>query len=58
MRHSYLGTMITNVFSTLDLDTPADLDDRDSWSPRSVANPARTTWTGYAKNDADRMPAS
>ncbi|MEP9365222.1 hypothetical protein ABLE68_19815 [Nocardioides sp. CN2-186] len=51
--------MITNVFSTLDLDAPADLgDDRESWSPRSVANPARTTWTGYAKNDADRLPAS
>ncbi|GAA4365247.1 hypothetical protein [Nocardioides caricicola] len=26
--------------------------------PRSVANPRRTTWTGFAKDDADRLPAS
>lgn len=23
----------------------------------SVANPRRTTWTGYAKNATDRLPA-
>lgn len=51
--------MIANAFSTLDLDAPTDLgEDRESWSPRSVANPARTTWTGYAKNDTDRLPAN
>jgi hypothetical protein len=26
--------------------------------PRSVANPRRTTWTGFAKSDPDRLPAS
>ena len=26
--------------------------------PRTVANPRRTTWTGFAKDDADRLPAS
>ena len=26
--------------------------------PRSVANPRRTTWTGFAKDDVDRLPAS
>ena len=57
--HSYRGHMIANAFITLDLDSPADLgDDRDTWSPRSVANPARTTWTGFAKNDEDRLPAN
>lgn len=25
--------------------------------PTSVANPRRTTWTGFAKSDRDRMPA-
>lgn len=26
--------------------------------PRSVANPRRTTWTGFAKADVDRLPAT
>ena len=35
-----------------------DPDDRDSGLPRTVANPRRTTWTGFAKDDHDRMPSS
>lgn len=35
-----------------------DTDDLEIVAPRSVANPRRTTWTGYAKNDVDRMPSS
>lgn len=34
-----------------------DTDDLDG-IPRSVANPRRTTWTGFAKDDQDRLPAS
>jgi len=37
------------------VDLAADADDR---LPRSVANPRRTTWTGFAKADADRLPAT
>jgi hypothetical protein len=33
-------------------------DDFHDLLPRSVANPRRTTWTGYAKADHDRLPAS
>ena len=25
--------------------------------PSTVANPRRTTWTGFAKGDADRLPS-
>jgi len=35
-----------------------DTEDLEIGAPRSVANPRRTTWTGFAKNDRDRMPAS
>jgi hypothetical protein len=35
-----------------------ETEDRDSALPRSVANPRRTTWTGFAKDDRDRLPAS
>lgn len=47
---------------------PADLDlhlepvfdgtgERVAPGPTSVANPRRTTWTGYAKSDRDRLPS-
>ena len=29
--------------------------DREDPLPTSVANPRRTTWTGYASTDADRL---
>lgn len=32
-------------------------DDTDAL-PRSVANPRRTTWTGFARDHADRLPAN
>lgn len=35
-----------------------ETDDLEFGTPRSVANPRRTTWTGFAKNDLDRLPAS
>jgi len=35
-----------------------DTEDLELGAPRSVANPRRTTWTGFAKNDGDRLPAS
>ncbi len=35
-----------------------DAEDHDFALPRSVANPRRTTWTGFAKDDVDRLPAS
>lgn len=37
------------------LDEPADAEDA---LPRSVANPRRTTWTGFAKDHEDRLPAN
>ena len=43
--------------STLELDNPA-ADDVDVLLPRNVANPRRTIWTGFAKNDMDRLPSS
>ena len=33
-------------------------DELDPALPASVANPRRTTWTGYAKEDVDRLPAN
>jgi hypothetical protein len=47
---------------------PSDLDlhleplvdgvgDREERLPGTVANPRRTTWTGYAKSDEDRLPS-
>ena len=50
------------------MSNPSDLDLRlephfdgaggnDDRLPLTVANPRRTTWTGYAKSDPDRMPA-
>lgn len=35
-----------------------DSTDEASTSSRSVANPQRTTWTGFAKDDTDRLPSS
>jgi hypothetical protein len=41
-----------------DTDVLDRADERDAQLPRSVANPRRTTWTGFAKDDADRLPGS
>lgn len=30
---------------------------REDRPPTSVANPRRTTWTGFAKSDEDRLPS-
>lgn len=58
--------MTTFMTTPSDLDLHLDLhlepqvegagERRDSL-PASVANPRRTTWTGFAKADRDRMPA-
>jgi hypothetical protein len=56
-RHSYREGMTTYAVSITDLDTPV-ADDLDVRLPRTVANPRRTIWTGFAKNDVDRLPAS
>lgn len=48
---------------------PSDLDlhleplfdgtgERPDPAPTTVADPRRATWTGYAKGDADRLPAT
>jgi hypothetical protein len=55
--HSYLEDMTTYAVSITDLDTPG-ADDFDVHLPRTVANPRRTVWTGFAKHDIDRLPAS
>jgi hypothetical protein len=49
--------MTTYAVSITDLDA-AVADDLDARLPRTVANPRRTIWTGFAKDDADRLPAS
>ncbi|MGB0101238.1 MAG: hypothetical protein WBP61_13240 [Nocardioides sp.] len=59
--------MITFRGTPSDLDLRIDLqldrqvdrlgEPRDQW-PASTANPRRTTWTGFAKADPDRLPAS
>ena len=49
--------MTTYAVNIADLDTQV-ADDVDLHLPRSVANPRRTIWTGFAKNDVDRLPAS
>jgi hypothetical protein len=56
-RHSYREVMTTYAVSITDLDSPV-ADDFDLRLPRTVANPRRTIWTGFAKNDSDRLPAS
>lgn len=33
-------------------------DDLETRLPESVANPRRTIWTGFAKDDLDRLPAN
>ena len=55
--HSYGDAMTTYAVSSTDLDTQF-ADDFDVRLPRSVANPRRTVWTGFAKHDVDRLPAS
>ena len=46
--------------TTFAIAAEAALDETDDLEtlPRTVANPRRTTWTGFAKDDADRLPAS
>ncbi|WP_343907396.1 hypothetical protein [Nocardioides aquiterrae] len=50
------------------MSNPTDLDlhleplfdgvgDRQEPAPTTVANPRRTTWTGYAKDAGDRLPS-
>jgi hypothetical protein len=43
--------------SAPDRESPAQAD-LETRPPDSVANPRRTIWTGLAKNDSDRLPAS
>lgn len=51
--------MTTFALAATDLeDRRTAAPDTDAELPRSVANPRRTTWTGFAKSDTDRMPAS
>ena len=54
--HSY-GEAMIYAASTIELDNPA-ADDVDVLLPRNVANPRRTIWTGFAKDDMDRLPSS
>jgi hypothetical protein len=49
--------MTTYAVSLTDLDAPV-ADDVEVRLPRTVANPRRTIWTGFAKDDIDRLPAS
>ncbi|MCW2773637.1 MAG: hypothetical protein JWN91_1963 [Nocardioides sp.] len=56
-RHSYREAMTTYAVSITDLDAPV-ADDFEVRLPRTVANPRRTIWTGFAKDDIDRLPAS
>ena len=53
---SYVGSMTTSAVSVID---PATMPSAqpDVRLPGSVANPRRTIWTGFAKSDADRLPA-
>ena len=55
--HSYGRPMTTFAVSPADLDS-ARADDLDLLLPRTVANPRRTIWTGFAKDDLDRLPSS
>ena len=57
--HSYVCPMTTFAIPAADVETTLDgIDHLDPRLPRTVANPRRTTWTGYAKDDVDRLPAS
>jgi hypothetical protein len=49
--------MTTYAVSLTDQDAPV-ADDVEVRLPRTVANPRRTIWTGFAKDDIDRLPAS
>lgn len=54
-----MTTFMTNP-SDLDLHLEPVFDgtgERVDPGPTSVANPRRTTWTGYAKSDRDRLPS-
>jgi hypothetical protein len=54
-----MTTFMTNP-SDLDLHLEPHFDgvgDRQEQAPATVANPRRTTWTGFAKGDADRLPS-
>jgi hypothetical protein len=62
-RHSYVGAMTTSAIAAMqpDASPDAELDAGTGSDVRrlsSVANPRRTTWTGFAKGDVDRLPAS
>ena len=54
--------MTTSVTNPSHLDLPLEpafdgTGERLDPGPSSVANPRRTTWTGYAKSDRDRLPS-
>jgi hypothetical protein len=52
--------MTTFALAATDLEdrrATAAATDTDAALPRSVANPRRTTWTGFAKDELDRLPA-
>ncbi len=55
-----MTTFMTNP-SDLDLHLEPLFDgtgEREEQLPRTVANPRRTTWTGYGKGDPDRLPSA
>ncbi|MBZ5738863.1 hypothetical protein [Nocardioides mangrovi] len=49
--------MTTIALDHADTDVQHDRRDETTPSLTSVANPRRTTWTGYAKNATDRLPS-
>jgi hypothetical protein len=54
--------MTTNMWNPSDLDLHLEplfdgSGERVEPGPSSVANPRRTTWTGYATSDRDRLPS-
>ena len=54
--------MTTTAPDQLPIDGESDVQhgrpEADAPAPASVANPRRTTWTGFAKNAADRLPSA
>jgi hypothetical protein len=49
--------MTTIALDHVETDVQLDRSEDDAPARTSVANPRRTTWTGYAKNAADRLPS-
>ena len=46
-----------DVKTDVETDVQLDRAAAEAGLPTSVANPRRTTWTGYAKNATDRLPS-